>query len=135
MKCQEILRFSDDKGHIKIPVVNINPELFDISHRTLYLILLLIILYAFQFFYFKTNHFPILDIPHLNLVCNNSLLSKCLTNRLNKLNDLFSLIPEQDRNPNACDIALQIAVQDQKIFLILYIKNKLKAKAAEIVPL
>lgn len=57
-----------------------------------------------------------------------------------KLSELFSLIPEYDGNPiflttfiNSCNTALQIAVQNQKVFLILHIKNKLRGKAAELV--
>lgn len=57
-----------------------------------------------------------------------------------KLSELFSLIPDYDGNPiflttfiNSCNTAMQIAVNDQKRFLVLHIKNKLKFRAAELV--
>lgn len=55
-----------------------------------------------------------------------------------KLNELFSLIPEYDGNTiflstflNACSTPIGIAAGNQKPFLVLYIKNKLRDKDAD----
>ncbi|KAJ8954581.1 hypothetical protein NQ318_003112 [Aromia moschata] len=57
-----------------------------------------------------------------------------------KLSEVFSLIPEYDGNQiflntflNSCTTAFGMAVGNQKVFLTLHIKNKLKGRAAELI--
>lgn len=57
-----------------------------------------------------------------------------------KLSEIFSIVPEYDGNPislltfiNSCDMAYGMSVDDQRLLLILHIKNKLRGRASELI--
>lgn len=57
-----------------------------------------------------------------------------------KLSEIFSIVPEFDGDQifltnflNACDCAYRMATSQQKLFLVIHIKNKLRGRAAQLV--
>jgi len=57
-----------------------------------------------------------------------------------KLSELFNLIPEYDGDQillnaflNSCDTAHEIATIDQRVLLVVHIKNKLRGKASQLI--
>nr|CAI5849420.1 unnamed protein product [Callosobruchus analis] len=57
-----------------------------------------------------------------------------------RCSETFSIVPENDGNPillstflNACRTARPMAIEEQKVLVVLHIKNKLRGRAAELV--
>lgn len=57
-----------------------------------------------------------------------------------KLSEIFSIVPEYEGDQiflgnflNACDCAYDMATEQQRVFLIIHIKNKLRGRAAQLI--